>query len=102
MRLTGETLLVLGALLDHAADEHFSLEIADAAGLPQGSIYPVLARLESDGWVESGWSARPLPTGRRRRFYRLTSDGLDPARAAIREDARTAPNRGLRLGGATA
>ncbi|MET7752985.1 helix-turn-helix transcriptional regulator [Micromonospora sp. NPDC005367] len=105
MRLTTETLQVLGALLDDPHDDHFGLEIAEAAGLPPGGIYPVLARLEAAGWVESGWSERDPRTQRRRRFYRITSDGTVHAHKALREAASRSASRWggiLRPGSATA
>ncbi len=40
--------------------------------LPEGTVYPVLHRLEADGLLESSWSAA---SGRRRRVYRLTRRG---------------------------
>ena len=41
-------------------------------GVPEGSLYPALHRLERGGLVESAWSAGE---GRRRRVYSLTSAG---------------------------
>src|SRR3954451_21693987 len=41
-------------------------------GVPEGSLYPALHRLERGGLVESAWSAGQ---GRRRRVYSLTSAG---------------------------
>ena len=43
-----------------------------AFGLPEGTIYPALHRLERSGAIASAWSEE---TGRRRRVYRLTSNG---------------------------
>lgn len=40
--------------------------------LPEGTIYPALHRLESDGLLNSHWST---DSGRRRRVYRLTDRG---------------------------
>ena len=40
--------------------------------LPEGTIYPILRRLEGRGWVSSRWNP---DRGRRRRTYRLTSQG---------------------------
>lgn len=39
-----------------------------------GMLYPVLHRLESDGFIESDWKRAP-DSGRRRRYYRLTRRG---------------------------
>ncbi|HEY7120120.1 MAG TPA: PadR family transcriptional regulator [Tepidisphaeraceae bacterium] len=38
-----------------------------------GMLYPVLHRLERLGHVEARWEL--APTGRRRKYYRITSDG---------------------------
>jgi len=40
-----------------------------------GMLYPVLHRLERNGFVEARWGASE--TGRRRKYYRLTKLGLE-------------------------
>ena len=46
---------------------------------------PILARLETVGWLTSRWEdIDPRAEGRpARRYYRLTPDGLELARAAL-------------------
>ena len=39
----------------------------------QGSLYPALARLEQQGWIEAEWGTSE--NNRRARFYRLTAGG---------------------------
>jgi len=39
-----------------------------------GMLYPVLHRLERNGFVKSAW--RKSEAGRRRKYYRLTEEGL--------------------------
>lgn len=46
--------------------------------LPKGTIYPALHRLEQAGLVRGTWSGE---TGRQRRTYELTTDGLRQLRA---------------------
>ncbi len=41
--------------------------------LPEGTVYPALHRLESDGMLASDWQD---VDGRRRRVYSLTASGL--------------------------
>jgi DNA-binding PadR family transcriptional regulator len=83
LRLTGATLDVLEVLLK-PDDELYGLKIAKASGRPTGSVFPILARLEQAGWVLSDWEAtEPHSRGPRRRFYRLSADGLPAARAAV-------------------
>ena len=49
-----------------------------ATGLPSGTVYPALSRLERDGYVRSAWEAeqRAHKDGRpARRYYRITAPG---------------------------
>ena len=90
MRVTLQTLRVLRALLDDPAGEHYGLEISKESGLPTGSIYPILARMEVSGLVTSAWEDidETRAKRRRRRYYRLTSDGLEFARGEVANAAR--------------
>ena len=90
MRVTLQTLRVLRALLDDPAGEHYGLEISKESGLPTGSIYPILARMEVSGLVTSAWEDidEAVAKRRRRRYYRLTSDGLEFARDEVANAAR--------------
>ena len=85
LRLTLPTQLVLRAMLEHPTREKYGLEICTAAGLASGTIHPILARLEGLGWLESRWEdVDPHEQGRpRRRYYRLTRDGVERARVAL-------------------
>lgn len=69
------TVQILNALV---AGESFGFAIMRRTGLPSGTVYPTLARLERTGLVESRWEgedeageeARP-----RRRYFELTGKG---------------------------
>jgi transcriptional regulator len=39
------------------------------------SLYPLLYRLESRGWIQGRWVEKP--NQRRRRYYRLTAEGRE-------------------------
>jgi DNA-binding PadR family transcriptional regulator len=84
-RMTIPTQLVLRALLADPAQERYGVEIGTAAGLPSGTVHPILARLEGVGWVSSRWEdIDPRVEGRpARRYYQLTADGVELARAAL-------------------
>lgn len=91
------TRAVLRILVKQPADDHFTLQVVAATGLPGAVVHPVLARLEHLEWLESDWEAIDPPrAGRpRRRSYRLTERGLAAAREALAvADAR----HGARLG----
>ena len=45
----------------------------------QGTLYPVLYRLEREGWIEASWE--DPPEGKRRKVYRVTRDGRREHRA---------------------
>ena len=82
-RLTRPTALVLVALsrgLRHGFD------VLDATGLPSGTVYPILRRMEDAGLVRSHWE--PVRAARAegrppRRYYELTGAGADTLRAAL-------------------
>jgi PadR family transcriptional regulator, regulatory protein PadR len=91
VRMTLQTLKVLRTLLSDLGGEHYGLEISKESGLPTGSIYPILARLETAGWVTSAWEQidESAEGRRRRRYYRLTRDGTVNAQAAVEEMQKT-------------
>jgi len=92
-RMTLQELLVVRAMLAEPAREMYGLEICKAAGLPSGTLHPILARLERRGWLESRWEdIRPTEEGRpRRRYYHLSPYGAERARAALEKAHMSAP-----------
>jgi DNA-binding PadR family transcriptional regulator len=84
MRVTLPLLRVLTALLD---GERYGLDLAKSAGLTTGTVYPILQRLESDGWVASRWEQiDPVAEGRRpRRYFALTKTGAREAHKLLDE-----------------
>jgi PadR family transcriptional regulator, regulatory protein PadR len=84
-RVTNATLDVLETLMG-PDDELYGLKIAQNAGRKVGSVYPILARLEEAGWVESSWEREDRDErGARRRFYRFSPQGLEAARNLLTE-----------------
>ena len=86
-RMSGQTLKVLGALMGTPGGELSGTEIGKQAGLQSGTLYPILARLEACGWLDSRWEdGDPKEMGRpRRRYYQLTGVGQTRARAEGRK-----------------
>lgn len=69
------TVSVLDAIARGAT---FGFDICDETGLPTGTVYPALSRLEADGFVKSAWEdkAGAHAAGRpARRHYRVTAAG---------------------------
>lgn len=67
------------ALLDererYAVELVADLAASEALAAGQGTIYPLLSRLRSDGLVTTTW--QESASGPPRRYYRLTDDGRD-------------------------
>ena len=92
-------LFVLQAI---AQGHRFGFDIMDITGLPSGTIYPALRRLEALRLVTSGWEQddNARTEGRpRRRYYELTPAGrrqLSEAEARYRAVGRLFPRRTTR------
>ena len=93
--MTVTTVQVLEAFAAEPDTDRYGLEIMALTGFPSGTVFPILARLERLGWLDSGWeTVDPRAAGRpRRRYYHLTEHGLGYARAAL---ARVAHERSRR------
>ncbi len=91
-RLSSDALKILGAMLENAMAWHYGLGLSKDASIAAGTIYPMLARLENAGWLESRWEqAGPENEGRpRRRLYRLTGLGERKAIEQLDEIAQLA------------
>lgn len=98
-KMTIPVQLVLRAMIAEPTHEMYGLQICQEAGLPSGTIHPILARLESFGWLESRWEdVTPQEEGRpRRRYYRLTEDGAERARDALAQATVSITSLGVRL-----
>lgn len=75
VRMTQITALVLRAI---AAGHRHGFDVMEACGMPSGTVYPALRRLERAGLLRSGWEdeAKAFAAGRpRRRTYQLTARG---------------------------
>jgi PadR family transcriptional regulator PadR len=77
-RVTAPTIDVLSALLEHSSPA-WGLLVIKATGRPAGTVYPILERLESRGWITSSWEEDAERSGPRRRLYEFTSDGRSAA-----------------------
>lgn len=78
VRMSLQTLRVLESLLENVSEELAGADIQKRSGLASGTLYPILLRLESAGWLVSRWECvDPAVAGRpRRRLYRFTPGGV--------------------------
>jgi PadR family transcriptional regulator, regulatory protein PadR len=67
------TLDVLGSLHGYGIARRIEQISGDLLAVNQGTLYPVLLRLEQEGAIASSWG--PSENNRRARFYRLTRSG---------------------------
>jgi DNA-binding PadR family transcriptional regulator len=90
-RITKQTVRLLEVFLDDPRKEWFGTELMGAADLRSGTAYPILHRLEREGWLTSRLEGiDPSKEGRpRRRFYALTGVGQRAAQSVV------APRRGV-------
>jgi PadR family transcriptional regulator, regulatory protein PadR len=99
VNVTLPTTLVLQAL---AVGHQYGFDIMDATGLPSGTVYPVLRRLEKEGLVRASWEEAQAARDEQRpprRNYELTAAGealLVTARARYRMPREIARARGFK------
>ena len=77
---------VCSVLQSVVAGAHYGFDIIERTGLPSGTVYPALSRLERDGYLASSWEdeARAHAEGRpARRYYRVTATGARALREAM-------------------
>ena len=82
--MTYATATILHAI---ANGYRYGFDIIDATGLPGGTVYPALRRLEDAGHLSASWEsarisrAEPRPP---RRYYELTREGRAALAAAAK------------------
>lgn len=83
IRMTYLTGVVLHAI---ASGHRYGFDIMDATGIPDGTVYPALRRLEEAGLLEARWedagdaAALNRPP---RKYYRLTAEGAGAHEGAL-------------------
>jgi DNA-binding PadR family transcriptional regulator len=96
-QLSVAALRVLHAVADGT---HHGFDIIDETGLPGGTVYPALSRLERDGFLSSSWESVTVARteGRPpRRYYTVTDAGLKTLNEALRTLHALRPVRTPRL-----
>jgi PadR family transcriptional regulator PadR len=76
-KLSAAGLKLVRFLVDQPTIGRSGAEISRATKVTSGTLYPLLAKLESIGWLKSEWeNVEPSEAGRpRRRYYKLTALG---------------------------
>lgn len=77
-RLFSLTYPTAAVLLAIRSGYRYGFDIMDATGLPDGTVYPILRRLERRGVLDGHWEEEDVARREqrpRRRYYRLTPVG---------------------------
>jgi PadR family transcriptional regulator PadR len=82
-----KTLDVIGPLNGYAIARRIEQISGDLLAVNQGTLYPVLLRLEQEGAIESEWGTSE--NNRRARFYRVSRSGRKLLQAETREWEQT-------------
>lgn len=73
-------------------------ELTSLTGIKSGTLYPLLIRLEAQGFLKAEWQ-QPVASGRPpRHAYRLTAAGQRLARAEAAAPGQAVPDAGWRAG----
>ena len=74
-KLTHTATMILQAI---DAGHIYGLSIMEATGLPSGTVYPALRRLERDALIRSSWESQKLADAEGRplrKYYKLSRSG---------------------------
>jgi PadR family transcriptional regulator PadR len=83
-----KTLDVLGPLHGYGLARRIEQISGDLLAVNQGTLYPVLLKLEQEGAIESEWGASD--NNRRARFYNLTKSGRKALQSETNDWQQTA------------
>jgi DNA-binding PadR family transcriptional regulator len=81
--LTYPTAAVLLAI---RAGHRYGFDVMDATGLPDGTVYPILRRLERRGVLEGAWEPEEKARAEQRpprRYYRITRVGEEATEEVV-------------------
>ena len=82
-----KTLHVLGPQHGYGLAKRIEQISGDALSINQGTLYPLLLKLEQEGAIASDWG--PSDNNRRARFYRVTAAGRRQLQAETRNWEQT-------------
>lgn len=77
------------AMILHAieAGDGYGFSVMELTGLPSGTVYPAMRRLERDGLIRSQWERQSIADSEQRpprKYYKLTRGGRDALEASQR------------------
>jgi len=78
MKMTNASVAIAVALMRRPRNEHWGYDLTKETGVRSGVLYPILARMLDQGWLEDGWEDIATVRENRppRRYYVLTNEGM--------------------------
>ena len=83
VKLTHTSALILQTI---GAGYRYGFDVMEATGLPSGTVYPALRRLESQGLIHSTWEKESKALAEQRparKYYKLTAAGTQTLSKAV-------------------
>jgi DNA-binding PadR family transcriptional regulator len=83
-KLSHTAALILQAI---DAGDGYGFSVMEMTGLPSGTVYPAMRRLERDGLIRSQWERQSIADSEQRpprKYYKLTRPGRATLEAAQR------------------
>jgi PadR family transcriptional regulator PadR len=83
-KLSHTAALILKAV---SAGYIYGFSVMEMTGLPSGTVYPAMRRLERDGLIQSKWEAENIAANEQRpprKYYKLTRSGKSTLEASLR------------------
>src|SRR5215212_2767495 len=83
-----------------ASGYQYGFDIIDISGMPGGTVYPALRRLEETGYLSSKWEKQSIAQAESRpprKYYELTREGREALAEAVKRYRlleQTQPNKG--------
>ena len=74
-RLSHTSAMILQAI---SVGHIYGYTVMEVTGLPSGTVYPALRRMERDQWIQSQWERQSVADAEQRpprKYYRLTRSG---------------------------
>lgn len=85
------TRAVLAYLSEAGGEWRHGYDLVRATGVKSGTVYPLLIRLEAQGYLEAQWQPPAAPGRPPRHAYRLTAQGARFARNILADTAAQSP-----------
>ena len=81
---------ILAFLSEAGREWRHGYDLVRATGVKSGTVYPLLIRLEAQGYLEAQWQSPAAPGRPPRHAYRLTAEGARFAHAILNPNAAPA------------